>query len=100
MKSCFVFIIYCIYYLEEEDYKKCLRELDNLSCLLKDYLNTKEKLEQQVQEAILSQDKEVYSNLLENLDKKLPQVKVMELGVRLIEASIQIKIYQKIQSSR
>ena len=91
----FSLYVYSIYYLEEGDYKKCLRELGNLNSLLKDFLDTKDKLELQVENAKLSQDREVYESLLENLNKRLSKVKMMQLGVLFIEASIQMKYFKK-----
>ena len=91
----FSLYVYSIYYMEEEDYKSCLRELDNLKSLLTDFLDTKDKLEVQVENAKLSQDRELYESLLENLNKRLSKVKMMQLGVLFIEASIQMKYFKK-----
>ena len=87
----FCLYVYSIYYLETKDYKSCLRELDNLKSLLKDFLDTKERVEKELEADMFSQDKEIYVCILENLNKKLSKIQMMQLGVRFIEVSIQIK---------
>jgi len=91
----FCLYVYSIYYFEMEDYKNCLRELENLNCLLKDFLDTKNKLEKELEEAKINQNKQIYDSLLKNLNKRLSKVQMMKLGLRFIEASIQIKHLKK-----
>jgi len=87
--------VYCIYYLEEENYKSCLKELDNLKALLKDFLKTKDHLEEQREKAQFSQDKETHEKLLEGLTRRLSKVKMMRLGVLFMEASVEMRYLKK-----
>ena len=87
--------VYSIYYMENEDYKNCLKELSNLNSLLKDFSETKEKLEKQIESSQHSQDKDIYKRILESINAKQSRVETMRLGVRFIEVSIQIKHSKK-----
>ena len=87
--------VYSIYYMETEDYKNCLKELNNLNSLLKDFSETKEKLEKQIKNSQYSQDKSTYKYILESLNDKQSKVETMRFGVHFIEVSIQIKHSKK-----
>lgn len=95
----FCLYVYSAYYLDMKDYKNCLRELDNLNCLLKDFLDTKHKLEKELEKAKINQNNYIYDSLLKNLNKRLYTLQMMQLGTQLIEVAIQIKHLKKYEQA-
>ena len=84
---------YSLYYYETENYKSCLKELENLEVLIKDYIKLKTKMEQEptVQNSLQG---ELRSHLLSNLIKNFSCVQSMRWSVQLIKIMVQINVFE------
>ena len=82
--------VYSVYYLEIEDYENCIQELKNLKILLKDYLNLKKEVELDHSRTNNVQKLQTYHKILEKLKKNSQNIQKIQLGVKFIEACIEL----------
>ena len=85
--------IYSLYYYETEDYKPCLKELENLEVLIKDYIKLKTKMER---DPVVSNglQGELHARLYDNLEKNSSCVNSMRWSVQLIKIMVQINVFK------
>ena len=92
----FCLYIYSIYYYEIKEYSLCLKELDNLDILLKDYLDIKNELDgAAARQESPPENQAYYIRALNGLNKNLPKIQMMKIGIKLIKALIQIRHFKK-----
>ncbi|MBC6414920.1 MAG: winged helix-turn-helix domain-containing protein [Bdellovibrionales bacterium] len=90
----FCLYIYSIYYYEIMDYVSCIKELDNLNILLKDFLNTKNKLEKEVSLVTNHQTKSDNIRFFQNVKRNFSKAETMIIGIRLMRVLIQIRQFK------
>ena len=76
--------------MEIEDYENCIQELKNLKILLKDYLNLKKEVELDHSRTNNVQKLQIYHKILEKLKKNFQNIQKMQLGVKFIDARIEL----------
>lgn len=91
--------IYSIYYFTVKDYENCRQELQNLKILLRDYLNLKKEVELDHSRTNNAQKLTTYHRILEGLKKNFPHIQRLKLGLKFIEAHIEINHVKNYKSA-
>ena len=85
--------IYSYYYYEIKDYKRCLKELENLDVLIKDYIKLKTKMEQEPSD-YNSLHQDLKEKLVSNLNRNFFTVQNMNWSVQIAQTTVQIHYFK------
>ena len=86
--------VYGIYYFETGDYNKCLNELENLKSLIKSCFKLKQEIQLSLSRTDNSQELGNHRRILEELDKHLPLIEKIQMGLKFFYALVEIKKFK------
>ncbi len=91
--------MFIFYYFRNQEYEKCIKDLDNLKILLNYYFNLKEELQLSKSKTDNFQEQKTYSNVLEIVRKNYQYMQRIKLHIKCVEACVEFEYKQDIKKS-